>query len=62
MEPARPQDFKIYGPTEQLLKLFVGEATLGAWSELDYEGHIGPFGLKMSPVLRALFAISGSKN
>lgn len=58
----KDQDFKIYGPTESLMKLFLGEATLGAWSELDYEGHIGPFGLKMSPILRALFAISGSKN
>lgn len=57
----KDQDFKIYGPTESLMKLFLGEATLGAWSELDYEGHIGPFGLKMSPILRALFAISGSK-
>jgi len=58
----KDQDFKIYGPTADLLRLFIGEATLGAWSELDYEGHIGPFGLKMSPVLRALFAISGAKN
>jgi hypothetical protein len=58
----KDQDFKMYGPTESLMKLFIGEATLGAWSELDYEGHIGPFGLKMSPVLKALFTISGSKN
>lgn len=52
----KDQDYKVYGPTEALLKFFIGEATFGAWSELDYEGHIGPFGLKVSPILKNMFS------
>jgi len=58
----KDQDFKIYGPTESLLNLFIGKAILGAWADLDYEGHIGPFGLKMSPILASLFKIAAAKN
>jgi len=51
----KDQDYKVYGPTDALLKFFIGEATLGAWSELDYEGLIGPFGAKASPILKNMF-------